>query len=261
MTVLCVILFLTAASLATCNPDAPAEPFGTYHGVRDDVNDVLAWFEGGTTFVWGAAPAWASYCDILTINASQDAENYSIWVTFASAVNLSRIETRFAGVRVFVNLTRLPLNGLNATLELVIGGNIYSSGEATNFLSVAQVANQTYSYNVTNVGTVDGTVVNFTFPVTLPNNITQFQSPGVVKSSVEDWSVVVWAWDFFNSTAAFKSGDLFWDGYGDPEFRANWGSGEFTFPGIGGFELGVLAASIALGVFLIRKKVQNHGGK
>ncbi len=259
-TCLCILLFLTAASPATCNPDAAAEPFGIDGEVADEANDVFIWFEEGATFTWGAAPAWASYCDILTINASQNAENYSIWVTFASAVNLSRIETRFAGVRIFANLTQLPLNTVNATLELVLGGNIFSAGEASSYLSYAQVANKTYSFNATNVAEVDGTVVNFTFPITLPLNITQFQG-GVVKTSIADWSVVVWAWDFFNSTAAFKSGNLFWDGYGDPGFRDLWGNGQFTFPLIGAFNLGLLGASIALGVFVIRKRVRMHGRK
>ncbi len=258
---LCVLLFLTLASPATCNPDGPAVPFGSDGGVADDANDIFAWFEEGAKFTWGQAPAWASYCDILAINASQNAENYSIWVTFGSAVNLTRIATRFAGVRIFVNLTQLPLNSLNATLELVLGGNIFKSGEASNYLSYAQVANKTHSFNATNVAEIVGSVVNFSFPLTLSNNITQFEGVGVVKASIADWSAVAWSWDFFNSTAAFTSGNLIWDGYGDPEFRENWGNGEYTFPFIGAFDLGILGASIAVGVFLIRKRVRMNGGK
>ncbi len=268
---LCVLLFLTAASPATCNPDAPAEPFGTDLSVADAAGDVFAWFEEGETFRWGDAPTWASYCDIVAINASETAENYSIAVTFATAVNLSRIETRFAGVRVFVNLTQLPLKEINSSLELVIGGNIYSTGEASHYLSYAQVWNLSQSltepgvwdvvqsFNATNIAEITGPVVNFSFPLTFPYNLTAFQG-GAVKP-LEQWSVVAWAWDFFNSTAAFKGGNLFWDGYGDPEFRANWGEGSFTFPAIGAFDLGLLGASIALGVFLIRKKVRANGRK
>ncbi len=256
---LCVLLFLTIAVPATCNPDSPAEPFGTDLGVFDDGSDVFAWFEEGGTFRWGAAPVWASYCDILMINASQNAENSSIAVTFASTLNWSRFETRFAGVRVFVNLTQLPLSQVNATLELVVGGNIFSAGEASNFLSYAQVKNKTNSFNATNiVEMTGGSIVNFSFPLTLPNNITEFI--GNVKP-IEQWSVVVWAWDFFNSTASFKSGNLFWDGYGDPNFRQNWGNGAFTFPLIDTFDLGFLIATIALGIILIRKKVRFNGRK
>lgn len=258
---LSVLLVLTVAIPVTRAADKSAELFGPDKGVTDDGSDVYAWFEEGATFRWGAAPEWASYCDILSINASQNAENYSIAVTFNSTVNESRIATRFAGVRVFVNMSQVPLSERNATLELVYGGNIYSAGEASNFLSYAQVKNATYCYNATNIVNITGSVVNFSFPLTLPYNVTEFQGPGVVKSSVENWSVVVWAWDFFDSTAESKGGDLFWDGYGDPDFRANWGNGSFTFPSIGGFDVVLLGAAIAVGILVIRKRVRLNGRK
>jgi hypothetical protein len=258
---LSVLLVLTVAIPFTRAADKSAELFGPDKGVIDDGSDVYAWFEEGATFRWGAAPEWASYCDILAVNASENAENYSISVTFDDNVNISRIATRFAGVRVFVNMTQVPLSERNATLELVYGGNIYSSGEASNALSYAQVKNATYCYNATNIVNITGAVVNFSFPLTLPYNVTEFQGSGVIESSVENWSVVVWAWDFFDSTTALKNGNLIWDGYGDPEFRTNWGDGGFTFPGIGAFDLIALGAAIALGILVIRKRMRLNGRK
>lgn len=254
---LSIVLFLTLVipiALAQDTKDEPAQPFGVNLGVMDAADDVFAWFEDDGTFTWGAAPAWASYCDIRVVNASKNSENYSITVTFATNVNESRIETRFAGVRVFVNVTQVPLSDKNATLELVLGGNIYDAGEAASNLSYAQVKNATQCFNATNVANITGPMVNFSFPMTLLNNISEFND-GV--KALENWSVVVWAWDFFNSTAAFKSGNLFWDGYGDPTFRDNWGNGRFTFPSIGAFDLGILSAAIALGIAVIRKKVKS----
>ncbi|OLS14422.1 MAG: hypothetical protein RBG13Loki_1907 [Promethearchaeota archaeon CR_4] len=171
-------------------------------------------------------------------------------VIFKGNVNTSRIQTRFAGVRVFVNVTQVPLKSKNATLELVLGGNIYQAGEVVDYLSYAQVNNATQCFNATDVAGITGTGVNFTFPKMLLNNISEFQD-GV--QSLANWSVVVWAWDFFNSTADFKSGNLFWDGYGDTTFREIWRTGRFALPSIGSYDLGFLGAAIALGIVIIRK--------
>ncbi|HMF32696.1 MAG TPA: hypothetical protein VKK79_14830 [Candidatus Lokiarchaeia archaeon] len=250
------VLILGLIAIPATKADTPAQPFGTSLSVTDASGDVQEWVElTNGTFIWGPAPSWASYCDILQINASENDQNYSIAVGLASTVNTSRYLTGFAGIRVFVNLTENP-NAVG-TLQLVLGGDIYTAGQVTGHLSYAQIQNSTNAtetYNATDIATITDTVVNFSFPQSLIENMPDLQTQVV---PLAQWSVVVWSWDFFNSTAEFESGNMFWDGYGDPGFQQNWGSGTFTFPSIGGYDLIAIIAAMGIGVAVIRRKLKN----
>ena len=180
--------------------DTPPQAFGAQGSVNDDANYVLEWVENGTNFAWGPAPSWASYCDIRQINASENAGNYSIAVVLASAANYTRFIAGFAGIRVDVNLTAAP--AAPADLQLVIGGHLFTYGEVAGHLSYG-VLNDTKTFalsNITDIATMtdNDTVVNFSFPKTFLGNITALP-PLVVP--LAQWSVIVYTWDFFNSTA------------------------------------------------------------
>lgn len=238
--------------------DTLPQAFGPQLSVNDDANDVQEWVENQTTFAWGPAPAWASYCDILQVNASEDAQNYSIAVILASAANVSRLAAGFAGIRVFVNLTAV----LNApgTLELVVGGNLYPQGQVSGHLSYATLNNTNTSelFNVTDIATITGSVVNFTFPQTFLANVSSL--PPLV-TPLAQWSVIVWAWDFFNSTASFQDGQVFWDAYGDPGAEAAWGQGTYSGQAIGGYDAVVLAVATVVGMCIARRHFQATSNK
>src|SRR5271157_4940483 len=251
------VLILGLIAIPATKADTPAQPFGTSLSVTDASGDVQEWVElTNGTFAWGPAPAWASYCDILQINASQDPQNYSIAVELASAVNTSRYLTGYAGIEVIINLTQTT--NPSGTLTLMLGGENYTAGQVVGHLSYAQLQNTTNTsetYNATDIATITDNIVNFSFPQSFIATLPELQAETL--PGISQWSVVVWSWDFFNSTATFQSGDMFLDVYGDPDFQQNWGSGTFTFPSIGGYDLIVIIAAMGIGVVYVRRKLKN----
>jgi hypothetical protein len=262
---LVAILFLCVAEIPTVRADTQPQPFGPSLSVTDPAGDVVEWVEfPNGSFAWGPAPSWASYCDITQVNASHNDQNYSIAVVLASAANMSRYQTGYAGIHVFINFTTLA--NANGTLQLLLGGELYSSGEVLGHLSYAQLQNYTdttQTFNVTDIAQITGNIVNFSFPISIFANEPDLQGQIL---PLEDWEVQVWSWDFFNSTSAFQSGDLFWDGYGDPTFEQEWSAGTYTFPTIGGYDIFLIVAAISVGVAVLvvsinsKQKKDRDGG-